>query len=58
MINEMLEILLTGKDLCISVPDTEKGSMISAFIDDYRKEHQDEFEKCSVIDVITLKKSK
>lgn len=51
MINEMLEILLTGEDFCISVPDTEEGRMISAFIDDYIKEHQDEFEKCSVIDL-------
>ena len=50
MIAEILKMLLTGKNFCISVPDTERGKMISAFIDDYIREHPDEFDKCLVFD--------
>lgn len=50
MINEILETLLTGKNFCISVPNTEQGRMISTIIDDYIKEHPDEFDKCLVFD--------
>lgn len=47
---EILKALLTGKNFCISVPNTEQGRMISAFIDNYIKEHPDEFDKCLVFD--------
>ena len=45
-----LENMLSGDDLCISLPDTYEGKMIAAFIDDYINKHQNEFEKCLVID--------
>ena len=48
--NKIFEDLLSGNNLCISVPDTEEGKMISAFIDNYIKEHPDEFDKCLVFD--------
>ena len=44
-----LENMLSGNDLCISLPDTEEGKLIATFIDDYIKNHQDEFEQCLVI---------
>ena len=50
MIIDILEGLLEGKDLCISVPNTEDGRKISAFIEDYIKEHPNQFDKCLVFD--------
>ena len=47
---DILETLLDSKDLCISIPNTEKGRMISAFIDAYIKEHPEQFDKCLVFD--------
>ncbi|MBR2507252.1 MAG: hypothetical protein IKB70_10230 [Bacilli bacterium] len=44
-----LENMLSGNDLCIGLPDTEEGKLIAAFIDDYIKKHQHEFEQCLVI---------
>lgn len=45
-----LENMLSGDDLCISLPDTYEGKMIADFIDDYIIKHQNEFEQYLVVD--------
>ena len=50
MLIDIVEALMTGDDLCISVPNTEFGRMISAYIEDYIIENPDQFDKCLVFD--------
>lgn len=44
------EKLLSENNLCISVPNTKVGRMISALIDDYISKHPNEFKQCIIFD--------